>query len=54
LSESVSRSPVDGWEDEKSWLFETLAHNLSREPRRGGDFLNYIARNPLKKLDSKK
>jgi hypothetical protein len=31
-----------------------LAHNLSREPGRGSDFLNYIARNPLKRLDSKK
>ena len=35
-------------------LFETLAHNLPREPGRGGDFLNYIARNPLKRLDSQK
>jgi hypothetical protein len=49
-----SRSPVDRREVEKPWLFETLAHNLSREPERGGDFLTYIARNPLKRLDSKK
>jgi hypothetical protein len=54
LAESQSRSPKDGREDEKLWLFETLAHNLSREPERGGDFLNYMACNPLKRLDSKK
>jgi hypothetical protein len=54
VSESLSRSPVDGREDEKPWLFETLAHNLSPEPRRGRDFLNYIARNLLKSLDSQK
>ena len=54
LSESISRSPEDGREDEKPWLFETLAHNLSREPGRGSDFLNYIARNLLKRLDSQK
>jgi hypothetical protein len=50
--ESPSRSPKDGREAEKPWLFETLAHNLSREQRLGGDFLNYVARNPLKRLDS--
>jgi hypothetical protein len=48
------RSPVDGREDEKPWLFETLARNLSSEPERRSDFLTYIARNPLKRLDSKK
>jgi hypothetical protein len=47
-------SPVDGREDEELWLFETLAHNLLREPERGSDFLTYIARNPLKRLDSQK
>jgi hypothetical protein len=31
-----------------------LAHNPLREPRRGRDFLTYIARNPLKRLDSQK
>jgi hypothetical protein len=31
-AESLSRSPVDGREDEKPWLFELLAHNLPREP----------------------
>ena len=54
LSESISHSPEDGREDEKPWLFETLAHNLSREPGRGSDFLNYIARNLLKRLNSQK
>jgi hypothetical protein len=54
LTESPSRSSVDGREDEKSWLFETSDHNLPREPGRGSDFLTYIACNPLKRLDSKK
>jgi hypothetical protein len=54
LPESRFRSPVDGREDEKPWLFETLARNLSSEPERRSDFLTYIARNPLKRLDSKK
>jgi hypothetical protein len=54
LTESISRSPKDGREDEKPRLFETFVHNLSREPGRGRDFLNYIARNPLKRLDSQK
>jgi hypothetical protein len=48
LTESPSRSPADGREDEKWWLFETLAYNPPREPRRGSDFLTYTARNPLK------
>jgi hypothetical protein len=39
LSESLSRSPIDGREDEKPRLFETLAHNLLREPARRSDFL---------------
>jgi hypothetical protein len=54
LAESLSRSPEDGWEEEKPWLFETLPHNLPREPARGSDFLTYIACNPLKRLDSQK
>jgi hypothetical protein len=54
LSESASRSPLDGRENEKSWLFDSLAYNLSREPGRGNDFLTYIARNPLKRLDPQK
>jgi hypothetical protein len=41
-------------EDEKPWLFENLAYNLSREPERGSDFLTDIASNPLKTLDSQK
>jgi hypothetical protein len=41
-------------DDEKPWLFEMLAHNLSRELRRGRDFLDYIVHNPLKRLDSQK
>jgi hypothetical protein len=32
LTEFRFRSPVDGREDEKRWLFETLAHNPPREP----------------------
>jgi hypothetical protein len=54
LTESRSRSPKDGRENEKLGLFETLAHNLPREPGRGSDFLTCIARNPLKRLDSQK
>jgi hypothetical protein len=54
LAESLSRSPVDGREDEKPWLFETSACNPPREPEQGSDFLNDIARNPLKKLVSQK
>jgi hypothetical protein len=41
-------------EDERPWLFETLAHNPPREPWREGDFPTYIARNPLKRPDSEK
>jgi hypothetical protein len=41
-------------EDEKSWLFEVLAHNVPRDPGQGSDFLTYIASNPLKRFDSKK
>jgi hypothetical protein len=54
VSESPFRSPEDGREDEKPWLFEPLVHNLARETERGGDFLTYIARNLLKRLDSEK
>jgi hypothetical protein len=54
LTEFLCRSPTDGQEDKKLWLFETLAHNPPREPGRGRDFLTYSARNPLKRLDSKK
>jgi hypothetical protein len=35
-------------------LFETLAHNLVREPRRGSDFFIFFTCNSLKKLDSEK
>ena len=38
LSESSFRSPIGGREDEKSWLFEPLVHNLRREPREEGNF----------------
>jgi hypothetical protein len=38
LTKSLSRSPIDGREDEKPRLFETLAHNLLREPARRSDF----------------
>jgi hypothetical protein len=54
LSESCSRSPLDGRENEKRWLFETSDHNLLGEPGRGRDFITYIGRNPLKRLDSEK
>ena len=54
LSESLSRAPKDGREDEKPRLFETLAHNLSRELGEGVIFLIFLARNPLKTLDSPK
>jgi hypothetical protein len=46
LAESLSRSPTDGREDEKPWLFETSVNNLPRELERGGEFLTYIASNP--------
>jgi len=54
LSESISRSPLDGRENEKTWLFEMLAYNLPREPERRSDFHTYVAHNPLKRLDSEK
>jgi hypothetical protein len=54
LTESLSRSPVGGWEDDKPWLFETLAHNLPREPGRRNNFFIFFAGNPLKRLDSEK
>jgi hypothetical protein len=34
-----SHSLKDGREDGKPWLFETLAHNLPREPKREPIFL---------------
>jgi hypothetical protein len=50
----LSRSPTGGREDEKPWLFETLTHNLLREPGRRRNFLFFFRRNPLKRLDSEK
>ena len=47
-------APEDGREDGQPRLFETLAYNLPREPERRSDFPNYIAHNPLKRLDSEK
>jgi hypothetical protein len=47
-------APIDGREDEKPRLFETLAHNLLREPARRRGFLIFFTRNPLKMLDSEK
>jgi hypothetical protein len=41
-----------GGKDEKLWLFETLAHNLSREPRWRSDFFIFLTRNSLKRHDS--
>jgi hypothetical protein len=38
LSESAFPSPLDGREDEKPWLFEPLAYNLTREPELGASF----------------
>jgi len=54
LTESTSGSPKDARGDEKAWLLVTLAHNLTREPGRESGFLNSIAHNPLKRLDSQK
>jgi hypothetical protein len=39
LAESYSRSPVDGREEEKLRLFETLANNLPREPGKEAIFV---------------
>jgi hypothetical protein len=52
--DGISLSLAAGEGDEDLWLFETLAYNLPREPGHGRDFLNYIARNPLKRLDPQK
>jgi hypothetical protein len=54
LAESRSRSPKDGREDEKLWLFETLALQPAARAGRGSGFSNFLARNPLKRLDSEK
>jgi hypothetical protein len=54
LSESISCSPLGGREDEKPWLFETLIHNLPREPWRRRNFFIFFACNPLKRLNSQK
>jgi hypothetical protein len=41
--------------EEKPRLFENLPdHNPPREPTQKGDFLIFIARNPLKRFDSEK
>jgi hypothetical protein len=53
LTEYLSRSK-GGREDGKLWLFEVLVCNLAREPWRGSKFFMNTARNPLKRLDSKK
>ena len=37
-TESRAGAPKDGREDEKLWLFETLAYNLPREPAFGVEF----------------
>jgi hypothetical protein len=39
LAESIFGSPKRWAEDEKPWLFETLAHNLPRELELGANFL---------------
>jgi hypothetical protein len=51
LSESLPARRQTGG---RPWLFETLACNPPREPEQGSDFHNYIARNPLQRLDSEK
>ena len=51
LSESLSRAPKVGG---MLWLFESCNHNLLREPEAEERFSSFIARNPLKRLDSKK
>jgi hypothetical protein len=51
----ISFPPAEsGRENEKPWLFETLAHNPPREPGRRRDFFIFSACNPLKRLDSEK
>jgi hypothetical protein len=54
LTESISRSPVDGREDEKLRLFETLVHNLRREAGAEERFFIFFTCNSLKKFDSEK
>jgi hypothetical protein len=54
LSESLSHSPIGGRDGGKPRLFETLAHNLPREPGQRSGFSDFRARNPLKRLDSRK
>jgi hypothetical protein len=49
VAESLSRSPVDGREDEKLWLFETFAYNLPREPGRGKRFSDLHRPQPIEK-----
>jgi hypothetical protein len=39
LTESLSRWPADEREDEKPWLFETLAYNPPREPEKRRNLL---------------
>ena len=41
-------------DDAERWLFETLAHNLPREPERRSDLLTYTPRNAFKRLDLQK
>jgi hypothetical protein len=46
---------LPGPDEEKPRLFENLPdHNPPREPTQKGDFLIFIARNPLKRFDSEK
>jgi hypothetical protein len=55
LTESLPARRLLGPGEEKPWLFENLPdHNPPREPKGEEHFLIFIARNPLKRLDSEK
>jgi hypothetical protein len=54
LTESLSRWPADEREDEKLWLFETLAPQPAARAGEEEEFLIFSPRNPLKRLDSQK
>jgi hypothetical protein len=49
LTESISRSPKGGREDEKLWLFEMLAYNLLREQARRKGFSHLHRLQPIEK-----
>jgi hypothetical protein len=49
LTVSLSRSPKDGREHERLWLFEMLVYNLPRDPGRGSGFSNVRCPQPIEK-----